>query len=86
MTYPVILMALSLGLFGNQPASQQLAANSPAKAPAPRAAPAAKPAPEKTYCTSGTISGSRIVKQECKTKSEWAREGVDINDLLNGQE
>jgi hypothetical protein len=91
MTHPIMVLAVSMGLAASPQSSTQVAANS-VDAGAPHASRSvgttqAKPAaPEKTYCTSGTISGSRIVKQECKTKAEWAKEGVDINDLMNGQE
>lgn len=91
MTHAITALALSMGLASSPQATTTVAANNAVdvgpRASAPASAPQVKPAaPEKTYCTSGTISGSRIVKQECKTKSQWAKEGIDINDLLNGQE
>jgi hypothetical protein len=44
---------------------------------------AAKPAPEKTYCLQfGLDTGSRINRVECKTKRDWARLGVDIDEVL----
>ena len=91
MTHAIIIMAVSMGLAASPQSTTRIAANNAAdiapRASAPVSPRQAKPsAPEKIYCTSGTISGSRIVKQECKTKSQWERDGVDINDLLNGQE
>ena len=92
MTHAIMVLAVSMGLAASPQSSTQIAANSAVDVGAPHASrpvgsTQAKPATsEKTYCTSGTISGSRIVKQECKTKSEWAKEGVDVNDLMNGQE
>jgi hypothetical protein len=44
---------------------------------------AAKPtAKEKTYCLQYALdTGSRINRVDCKTKKEWARLGVDVDDL-----
>ena len=90
MSHAIMVLALSMGLTASPQSTTQVAANSVGYGGTPRAAAPttqARPtAPEKTYCTSGTISGSRIVKQECKTKAEWAKDGVDIEDLMNGQE
>lgn len=92
MTEAIMVLAVSLGLAAAPPAAPQMAANSAAtagdahssaRAPAPTA-PAA--AGEKVYCTSGTITGSRVSKQECKTKSEWKKDGVDIDELTNSSE
>jgi len=87
MSHAIMVLALSMGLTASPQSTTQVAANSVGYGRAPRAAApttqAKPPAPEKTYCTSGTISGSRIVKQECKTKSAWAKEGVDVDDLMN---
>lgn len=89
MTNAIMVLAVSMGLAAAPHSTTQVAANSVAAAAAHSsgASTQARPAaPEKTYCTSGTITGSRVVKQECKTKAEWAKEGVDIEDLMNGQE
>lgn len=38
---------------------------------------------EKTYCFQYTSeTGSRINRLECKTKREWARVGVDVDEML----
>ena len=89
MTNAIMVLAVSMGLAAAPHPTTQVAANSVAAAAAHSsvASTQARAAePEKTYCTSGTITGSRVVKQECKTKSEWAKEGVDVEDLMNGQE
>ena len=91
MTHAMMFLALSMGLAGSPPATTQIAANNAVNAGAPHSSAApqsqAKPAaPEKTYCTSGTITGSRVTKRECKTKAHWARDGVDIDDLLNSDQ
>jgi hypothetical protein len=31
------------------------------------------------YCFTSGVTGSRIEKQVCKTRAEWAREGVDVD-------
>ena len=41
-------------------------------------------ADQKKYCISyENIVGSRVTKTECKTKTEWAKEDVDVDQLLN---
>jgi threonine aldolase len=52
---------------------------------------AAKPgksadADQKKYCVAyDGVVGSRVTKQECKTKVEWAKDRVDIDKLLKGE-
>jgi len=36
------------------------------------------PAPEMKYCVSTTVTGSRIPQRSCKTKADWAAEGVVV--------
>ena len=54
-------------------------------------ATAGAPKPDKNsdqtkYCVAyDSIVGSRVSKQECKTKAEWAKERVDIDKMLNGK-
>ena len=41
------------------------------------------PAREKTYCLQfEPDTGSRISRTECKTRKEWSRLGVQIDDLI----
>ena len=44
----------------------------------------AKPASTKEtkFCFTVEGMGSRLAKVECKTKGEWARDGVDIDEEL----
>ena len=90
MANAIMVLAVSMGLAAAPHSTTQVATNSVAGAAAAHSSGSttqARPAaPEETYCTSGTITGSRVVKQECKTKAEWAKDGVDIEDLMNGQE
>ena len=40
-------------------------------------------ASEQKYCLSyENVTGSRVSKQECKTKRQWAKERVDIDKML----
>jgi hypothetical protein len=51
---------------------------------APAAKPSAKPAvtDAKKYCAQvEPPTGSLIKMNECKTRAEWADEGVDVDDL-----
>ena len=58
---------------------------------APSAAQAEKaaksPSGDQTkYCVAyDSIVGSRVAKQECKTKEEWKKSRVDIDRMLNGK-
>jgi hypothetical protein len=38
---------------------------------------------QKKYCLSyDNVVGSRVTKQECKTKAEWAKDRVDVDKML----
>ena len=38
---------------------------------------------EQKYCVAyENMTGSRITRQECRTKRQWAEEGVDIDKML----
>ncbi|NUT00895.1 MAG: hypothetical protein HOP96_07985 [Sphingomonas sp.] len=38
---------------------------------------------QKKYCIAyDNIVGSRVSRQECKTKAEWAKERIDVDKLL----
>lgn len=58
---------------------------------APTAVQAEKPAKDQSadqtkYCVAyDSIVGSRVSKQECKTKEEWKKDRVDIDRMLNGK-
>ena len=50
-------------------------ASSP-KTPAPASSPA--PSAETRYCVEGMVTGSRLIKRDCKTRAEWIKlEGFD---------
>jgi hypothetical protein len=40
---------------------------------------------EKKYCLSyDNVVGSRLTRAECRTKAQWLREGIDINQMIKG--
>ncbi len=40
-------------------------------------------ADQKKYCVAyENVVGSRVTRQECKTKAEWAKDRVDIDKML----
>ena len=74
MQYTAIALALGTLLV----AAPAVAAGDP-----PGNTVAAKPAAkEKTYCLQYSLdTGTRINRVECKTKKEWQRLGIDLDDL-----
>ena len=73
MQYKVVCAALGALLIAASAPAQQSQGNS--VAPKARAA-------EKTYCLQfGFDTGSRINRTECKTKREWAKLGIDVDNL-----
>jgi hypothetical protein len=51
-----------------------------ASVPAASASTGAKPAKDRRYCVEGTITGSRLPHRDCRTRSEWLKEGFDPLD------
>ena len=47
-----------------------------------KAAPSADAGKERKYCLKEALTGSRMSSEECKTKAEWTREGVDISEFV----
>ena len=44
-------------------------------------------ASETKYCLSyDKMTGSRMSKQECRTKRNWAKDGVDVDKMLKGDD
>jgi hypothetical protein len=33
------------------------------------------------YCVSQLVTGSRLAQKECRTKQDWAKEGLQIQDV-----
>ena len=64
--------------------SMILASATAAAAPAPAGGKNPKANTDQTlkYCVeSEPFTGSKVVKTECKTRAEWAKEGVDVDQL-----
>lgn len=55
--------------------------NPPKKQEVTQAAPSIKDDKRK-FCIASELTGSRIAKQECRTRAEWASEGVDPLELM----
>jgi hypothetical protein len=69
MSYKGIVVLASVTLMASPAAAEQSAKARPAT-------------PEKTYCLQySQDTGSRINRTECRTKKDWARIGVDIDEL-----
>ena len=77
MTSKQIIAAVGMALIA-VPASATTNASASASKAGKNAA-----ADQKKYCIAyDGIVGSRVTKQECKTKSEWAKERVDVEKML----
>lgn len=55
-------------------------ANTATEAGAP-AAPTKAKAKDRKYCIRYELSGSRLTREDCKTKAEWEDAGVDTSDF-----
>ena len=49
-------------------------------APAAQASPDAKPGKDMRYCVQGTVTGTRLVRKDCRTRAEWMASGFDPLD------
>lgn len=77
-TLSIALIALS-----GMTASAALAAtNTEPSSEAAGTAPAPKRATNHQYCVTERLTESRIPRRTCQTRAEWARDGVDIDDLM----
>ena len=64
-------------------AAALIAAPATAKAPADAPKAGKTAIAEQKYCIEyEKMTGSRVSRQECRTKKEWAEEGVDVDELL----
>jgi hypothetical protein len=74
MAYTQAVVAISMILASATAAGQATSASKPAKA--------ANENQAVKYCVeTEPFTGSKIAKTECKTKAEWAAEGVDVDQL-----
>lgn len=42
-------------------------------------------AADKKFCIKDTVTGTRMKAQECRTKAEWTRAGIDIDEVLKSK-
>ena len=70
---------IGLGTVAIAAAPAAAGTTSKAELKAPAAAVAQK---EKKYCVQETDTGTRLNSKECRTKAEWAREGVNIEEFV----
>lgn len=51
-----------------------------AEAPAPATAKAQAEGDKRRYCVRSNPTGSRITREKCKTRDEWAKLGFDVDN------
>jgi hypothetical protein len=77
MSRTVIIAALTALI-----ATPAAAAGNSQSAPAKETRPAAEKSKATKYClTYEKTTGSRIEKTECRTKADWAQQGINLDDL-----
>lgn len=77
MTYTAIMLAIALSVTPGSVNAQTEIEQSNAKQKSV--------AQETTYCIQyDDLVGSRIRKSECLTKKQWAKQGVDVDEVLKG--
>jgi hypothetical protein len=50
-----------------------------------RPAGSADASKNKKYCLKETDTGTRLASKDCRTKAEWAREGIDIEEFVKSK-
>ena len=74
----LIFSAAGIALFAAPVAAESSAANEDRSSKSASASKATK------YCIAlEKTVGSRLNRKECRTKEDWARQGVDVDKLLN---
>jgi len=74
MTSKQILIAVGMSLIAVPAGAQNSAASKSDKSAS---------VDQKKYCIAyDNVVGSRVTRQECKTKAEWAKDRVDIDKML----
>ena len=77
MTNKAIFVAISMALIATPASAQNSATQKSDKDAA---------VDQKKYCIQyDNIVGSRVARTQCKTKSEWAKERVDVDKMLKGE-
>ena len=80
MTYKGLLIALSTVLVAS--ASPALASNAGSNQAKAAQANGGK---ERQYCLKEANTGTRLASKDCRTKAEWAKDGVDIEAVAKGR-
>lgn len=79
----MITVAIAFVLAAGSPAASAPAGNVPATAVAAATRAAQRPEPQidrKLYCFEESFTGSRLRTKLCKTRAEWAAEGIDVSN------
>ncbi len=50
-----------------------------------KSTPTSETAKEKKYCVKETNTGTHLSSSDCRTKAEWAREGIDITEFVKNK-
>jgi hypothetical protein len=78
--YQIVIIAAATVALGASPTVAQV---SQAQANTGKSAAASE---QKKYCLEyDNVVGSRLTGRECKTKSEWAKEHVDVEAMLRSK-
>jgi hypothetical protein len=81
MTLKGLIIAAGMAAVAATPA----VAGTNAKAGESKASANAVAEKEKKYCVQETDTGTRLNAKECRTKAEWAREGINIEEFVKGK-
>ena len=80
MSRTIIIAAALTALVAAPAAAAAAAAGETQSTPAKQSKPAAQKSKETKYClTYEAITGSRTEKTECRTRAQWAKEGIDVD-------
>ena len=77
-----VLPALSLVAASASASAAQTDQRTPAAEPAAATTASAAAKPNRICIKYAPMIGSRIEKMECKTRQEWARDGIDIDEMI----
>lgn len=77
-----VLPALSLIAASASASAAQTDPRTPAAKPAAAAASSAAAKPNRICIKVAPMTGSRLEKLECRTRQEWERDGVNIDEMI----
>jgi len=73
IAFGAVLVAAAPAAAGNNAKAEKANASEPAGS--------SKAAQETKYCIKETDTGTHLESKECRTKAEWAQEGIDIEQF-----